>query len=43
MKCSRTERLDVFPDYRLHCGGEVGGEAFRFSYQSVAGGHSDRR
>jgi hypothetical protein len=43
MKRSSTERFDVLPDYRLHGRGEVGGKAFRFSYQSVAGGHSDRR
>jgi hypothetical protein len=43
MKRSRTKRLNVASNYALNCGREVGGEALRFGYQGVAGGHSERR
>jgi hypothetical protein len=43
VKRSRTKHLDVSADHGADCGGQVGGELLRFSYEGVTGGHSDNR
>jgi hypothetical protein len=43
MERSRPKRLNVASNDALNRGGDVGGKTLRFSYQGVAGGHSDRR